>query len=308
MADDPAFQTNFPALLKLLADDDPNIVASARAKLLEYGEQAIAPLEAALKKEKDPALQKKIEQTIREIRLETVTQEWQGFSSLPDDKLDLEKGVFLLAKVSYPGMDAKGYGRRLDEIAHQVRSRIRPSSRLKTQLGILNDYLFKQQKFKGNWDDYFDPENSFLNRVMDRKLGIPISLSVLYLLIANRLKLPLKGVGIPGHFMLKYEGEGGEVYLDAFNEGRFLTRSECIQFIVEAGYPYQPEFMKGVGDREILARMLRNLILIYIDRQDELMERVFTRFLNHLTPVDDSDSMGGATGLVSEETPEDPFE
>ena len=91
---------------------------------------------------------------------------------------------------------------------------------------------------------------------------------------------------IPGHFMIKCEQDGvpreKELYVDAFNEGRFLTRPECVQFIVEAGYPYQPEFMSGVGNREILARMLRNLILIYVDRHETTLEKTLTRFMDLL--------------------------
>jgi len=120
--------------------------------------------------------------------------------------------------------------------------------------------------------------------VLDRKLGIPISLAVLYLLIAKRLEIPIQGAGIPGHFMVKYKDERTELFVDPFNEGRFLSRPECVLFIVEAGYPYQADFLEGVGSREILARMLRNLILIYVDRQEQTLEQTLTRFLDALYP------------------------
>ena len=146
----------------------------------------------------------------------------------------------------------------------------------------MNRVLFRDERFRGNWNDYFDPQNSYLNRVIDRKLGIPISLSVIYLLVAHLVGIPVRGVGVPGHFMLKYQGSDGEVFIDAFNEGRFLTRAECVQFVVEAGYPYQPEFLEGLGSRDILARMLRNLILIYVDRHEPTLEKTLSRFLDFL--------------------------
>ncbi len=299
-------ESNLLALLKLLADDDPQIVETARAKLIELGAQAIPYLERASKSHEDAAVRVEAGKILREVQLSSLLTEWGGLSALPDEQIDLETGVFLLARVSYPNIDAQIYQRRLDEMAEKVRSNLKPAGKLRANLGVLNDYLFKREGFRGNWDDYFDPQNSFLNRVMDRKLGIPISLSVLYMLLAHRLKLPIKGVGIPGHFMLKYEMDGGEMYLDTFNEGRFLTRAECIQFVVEAGYPYQAEFMNGVTNREILARMLRNLILIYVDRQDELLEKVFTRFLSELTPNEDFE--GFTDDDDEEEEDEDEFD
>ena len=167
----------------------------------------------------------------------------------------------------------------------------------------MNRTLFRKERFRGNWDNYFDPQNSYLNCVLDRRLGIPISLSVLYLLVARRLKIPVQGVGIPGHFMLKYLDQETELYVDPFNDGRFMSRAECIQSIVEAGYPYQADFMEGVGPREILARMLRNLILIYVDRQEITLERILTRFLNLLYPaqsieIEEDESSEGESGFI----------
>jgi regulator of sirC expression with transglutaminase-like and TPR domain len=276
-------------LLKLLADDNVQIVETAKAKLIELGAEALPYLEQAAASHEDPAVRAQADKILRETRLTTLMKEWSGFSSQPDEQLDLEKGAFMLAKVTYPAFDYGAYQKRLDEIAEKVRPRLKTALKIRSRLRVLNDYLFRKEGYRGNWDDYFDPQNSFMNRVIDRKLGIPISLAVLYLLVARRLKLPVEGVGIPGHFMLKCEGEGKELYVDAFNEGRFLTRPECVQFIVEAGYPYQPEFMSGVGPREILARMLRNLILIYVDRQDEVLERTFTQFLSQLVPSEGVD-------------------
>jgi len=301
MTDPTPVPNNIVALLKLLADESAQIVETAKSKLIEMGAEAVPFLEQAAKSHEDPAVRAQAAKILQEVRLAALMKEWGGFSALPDEQLDLEKGTFLLMKVSYPAADSVVYKKRLDEIAEKIRIHLSPALKIKGRLKVLNDYLFQKEGFRGNWDDYFDPQNSFLNRVLDRKLGIPISLSVLYLLVARRLKLPLEGVGIPGHFMLKCEGEGKELYVDAFNEGRFLTRPECIQFIVEAGYPYQPEFMSGVGPREILARMLRNLILIYVDRQDKFLEQTFTQLLNQLVPSE-------AIEDFSEEDDEDEME
>ncbi|MBI3332776.1 MAG: hypothetical protein HYZ93_01645 [Candidatus Omnitrophica bacterium] len=176
------------------------------------------------------------------------------------------------------------YRRRLDDLADRIRPRLKSIKDPKRQLSAVNRLLFQDERFRGNWVDYFDPQNSYLNRVLDRKLGIPISLSVLYLLIGRRLKIPIHGAGIPGHFMVKYQDERTELFVDTFNEGRFLSRPQCVQFIVEAGYPYQAEFLEGIGPRDILARMIRNLLLIYVDRHEQTLERTLTWFLEALYP------------------------
>jgi regulator of sirC expression with transglutaminase-like and TPR domain len=196
---------------------------------------------------------------------------------------DLEGGVFLLVKVGYPDFDPKPYLKRLDALAERIRPKLIAAQGTLPKLSVMNRFLFQEERFRGNWVDYFDPQNSYLNRVLDRKLGIPISLSVLYLLLAKRLFFEgICGVGIPGHFMLKYKDPDQELFIDPFSEGRFLTRAECVQFVVEAGYPYQVEFLEGVGAREILARMLRSLILIYLDRHEPTLGQTLTRLLDLL--------------------------
>lgn len=281
----PPPDANLLALIKLLADDHPEVVEAARAKLVEMGARVVPFLEQAAASDPDSKVRVEARGVLERIRLEEVTREWKESSSQSDESLDLETGVFLLARVRYPELEVVPCRNQLDEMARQIRLKLRPGTRLTERLVAVNRCLFEGQGFRGNWDDYFDPQNSYLNRVLERKLGIPISLSVLYLLVAQRLKLPLKGVGIPGHFMVKAEEEGTEIYIDPFNGGRFLSRPECVQFIVEAGYPYQPEFLEGVPSREVLARMLRNLILIYVDRHEETLEKAMTRFLDLLYPA-----------------------
>lgn len=272
------------ALIKLLSDDHPEIIEVARKKLTDLWEKAAPFLEQAAAHDADPKVRVEAKGVLEQIRLAGVVGEWKKLSALPDERLDLEKGTFLLASVSYPDLDPSPYTKRLDDLAEQIRPVLKGAKDPKEQLTVMNHVLFQVERFQGNRTDYFDPQNSYLNRVMDRKLGIPISLSVLYLLVAQRLKLPIQGAGIPGHFMVKYQDNQLELYVDPFNEGHFLTRPECVQFIVEAGYPYQVDFLSSVGPREILARMLRNLILIYVDRQEETLEKTLTRFLDILYP------------------------
>ena len=270
------------ALIKLLADDHPEVVEAARAKLVELGLEGVPLLQEALAAQSEPKIRTGLRNVLDRIRLKEVLRKWEETSKQPDETLDLEEGVFLLARIRYPHLKVENYRRQLDEMAQQIRPLLRAAARPKERLMVVSRFLFEGQGFRGNWDDYFDPENSYLNRVLDRKLGIPISLSVIYLLIAQRLKLPVHGVGIPGRFMVKYNDSRSELYVDPFNGGIFLSRPECVQFMVEAGYPYQPEFLRQIRARDVLARMIRNLILIYVDRKEEGMEKILTRCLDVL--------------------------
>ncbi|MBI1953468.1 MAG: hypothetical protein HYS41_05025 [Candidatus Omnitrophica bacterium] len=272
------------ALIDLLADDHAEIVEVARLKLVEQAAEALPLLKEAVRSHADPKVRVEAQGVLERIRLADVGSQWKQTAHRPDEKLDLEESIFLLAKVSYPEVDAPAYQKRLDDLAQRVLPLLKDDQSLKQKLASINRVLFRDEKFRGNEEDYFDPQNSYLNRVLDRKLGIPISLSILYLLVAKRLKLPVQGVGLPGHFMVKLKDARGEVYVDPFQAGCFLTRPECVLSLVEAGYPYQPEFLDGVGPREILARMLRNLILIYVDRHEQTLERTLTRFLDELYP------------------------
>lgn len=280
----PTPDSQLLALVELLADDHPEVVEAARKKLIDSAERSVPILQKAAASHKDSKVRVEARGVLERIRLASLEREWQRATQRPDEEVDLEQNTFLLARVPYPELDPKPYQRRLDDLAGKVRPKMKTLTKTKEHLVAINEILFGDEKFRGNWDDYFDPRNSYLNCVLDRKLGIPISLSVLYLLIARRLKIPVGGVGIPGHFMVKCEDGGMELYVDTFNGGRFLSRAECILFMVEAGYPYQPEFLDRVGPRDILARMLRNLILIYADRHEETLGRTLTHLLDLLYP------------------------
>lgn len=279
----PIPEPSLAALVDLLGDDHAEVVEAARAKLIELGDRAVSALRRACAEHNDPKVRVEAQGVLERIRLAAVSRDWETAMRPAEREPDLEEAVFLLAKVCYPDLDPKPYLKRLDALADRIRPKLATTEGTEAKLSIVNRFLFQEERFRGNWVNYFDPQNSYLNRVLDRKLGIPISLSVLYLLIAKRLSLEgVRGVGVPGHFMLKYKDPAREFFIDPFSEGRFLSRAECVQFVVEAGYPYQPEFLEGVGAREILARMLRNLILIYLDRHEPTLEKTLTRLLNLL--------------------------
>src|SRR2546427_11095820 len=154
-------------------------------------------------------------------------QAFAALLDLPDGAIDLGHASLLIAREEYPDLDVHGYLERLDEMAREIRGRMKGTEGAKSQIAHLNRLLFEEMGFRGNREEYYDPRNSFLNDVLDRRIGIPITLAVLYVAIGERAGLPVRGVGMPGHFLVKYApATSGEIFIDAFN-GRTLTREEC---------------------------------------------------------------------------------
>ena len=189
-----------------------------------------------------------------------------------DGSIPLAAAALAIARTEYPELDPSPYLARLDEMAQRAQRRMRKSPTAHEAITLLNQVLFAEEGLRGNREDFYDPRNSFLNDVLDRKLGIPITLSVVYLEAARRTGFPLAGVGMPGHFLLKhYDVVAGEIFIDAFNRGAILTRDECQRRLDEVyggQVDMRAEYLQPVTHREILSRMLNNLRQIYSTRQD----------------------------------------
>lgn len=187
---------------------------------------------------------------------------------IDDERIQLGRAALTIARSEYPELDAERSLDRLAELAERVADRLPEDAEPAPTIAALNTVLFEEEGFRGNEADYYDPRNSFLNDVLDRKLGIPITLAVVYMEVARHVGFPLFGVGMPGHFLLKhYDVEGRETLIDAFHRGRILTPQQCQQRLDEiyAGQlPLQPEFLVTVSRRQILTRMLNNLKAIYL--------------------------------------------
>ena len=139
-------------------------------------------------------------------------------------------------------------------------------------ISALNEILFDEERLRGNADDYYDPRNSCVNEVLDRKVGIPITLALVYMEVARRIGFPLFGVGMPGHFLLKhYDPEGRQVLIDAFNCGHILSAKDCqrrLNEIYAGQLTFQPEFLMSVSRRQMLTRILNNLKTIYLSARN----------------------------------------
>ncbi len=192
--------------------------------------------------------------------------------SRDDASIGLAAGALAISQAEYPLLDIPYYVGRLEALAQRVRKGLRSHPTSRETIAVLNRVIFDEEGLRGNRDDYYDPRNSFLNDVLDRKLGIPITLSVIYMDIARRVGFPLAGTGMPGHFLLKhYDALSGEVIIDAFNRGRVVGNAECqrrLDEIYSGQIELKPEFLQTVSHREILTRVLNNLRQIYFKQRN----------------------------------------
>jgi regulator of sirC expression with transglutaminase-like and TPR domain len=127
--------------------------------------------------------------------------------------------------------------------------------------------VFVELGFGGNEENYYEPENSYLNRVIDRRTGNPINLCLLYILLARRLRLPVAGIGMPGHFVCRYQSTAFELFIDPFNHGKFLTKAECVQYLVRGNYSIRDDYLSPVTPRRMLLRICGNLHQIYLHQE-----------------------------------------
>jgi regulator of sirC expression with transglutaminase-like and TPR domain len=198
-------------------------------------------------------------------------QRFTGLVSRPETAIDLAEAALVIAQEEYPKLEVARYLSYLDGMGTDVLARVGPTEDPHRLIAALGDYLFREQGFHGNTDDSYDPRNSFLNDVLDRRTGIPIPLSTVYMEVGRRLGLRLHGVGMPGHFLVKYVGADEEIVVDPFNGGTILSHADCqrlLDKIYQGKVAFEPRFLATVGTRQILNRMLSNLKAIYFKKQE----------------------------------------
>ena len=224
-----------------------------------------------------------------------------------DDRIELARACLLIAEDAYPGLDVEGYVNEIARLALRLRTRLSRSAGAEEKVVELNQFLFEELGYSGNADHYYDPRNSYLNEVIDRRTGIPITLSVLYMELGRKIGLPLEGVSFPGHFLVRVRMRGGMLVLDPFAGGEPQSEDELrvrlervIPRDAAGGIPVRDlpleQFLEPATKRQILARLLRNLKGIY--RQAEMPERMLDVLNRALVVTPDSTSDLRDRGVV----------
>jgi regulator of sirC expression with transglutaminase-like and TPR domain len=257
----PLTAGNLDGLVRLLADDDERIRRIARENLSAAGERAFEVVRDRARLAEDPRVRHAAEEFLLESLRREAVEAWCAAAASPS--IDLEEGAFLVARSEHPAIDIPPYRAVLDgysEVLHRRLSALRSSAAIVDRMNAL---LFREVGYKGNRERPHEPENSILDSVIDRKLGSPLSLSILYLLVARRINLKLEGVGLPGHFLLRYKEGRRSSFLDPWSGGQPWTHGDCVAYLEAEGMPFQEEYLRPASDREILLRLLEDLLRIH---------------------------------------------
>jgi regulator of sirC expression with transglutaminase-like and TPR domain len=192
---------------------------------------------------------------------------FQQLVTLPDSAIPLAEAALILACEEYPQLEIGPYLDMLDNMANIAQQKLGSADPPVKTIEKINSVLFETFGFRGATEDYYDPRNSFFNDVLDRRIGIPITLSAVYMEVSRRLNFPIVGVGMPGHFIVKYSDRLEEFFLDPFNRGEILTRDDCRKRLFERygdSVEFDERLLARVTNRQILWRMLNNLKEIYL--------------------------------------------
>ncbi|MBL8768308.1 MAG: transglutaminase family protein [Planctomycetes bacterium] len=278
----PSSDAQVRALISLLDDRSADVVARCRDRLMELGDAAVPMLREAA--EGGGSLRTVLLQVLRQIEAKPAETELCALCADKSAEIDLEVGAILLARCHDPRADVASIRSGLDALAERLRPRVPEATTPGALAALLCAFFAEEEGFRGNDEDYYDPDNSFLHRVLARRTGIPISLSAVYLLVGRRLGLSLFPIAMPSHFLLQC-GPEGQLFVDAFGHGRTLTRSDCVRFLVQLGVGADMNFLAPVGDRVMLTRMAANLVTISARREDPFESARWRRLFEALRGI-----------------------
>lgn len=264
----------FQSLIKLIDDENNFIYENVKERFLFYGENAMPFLKNFFISE-NRLIARRSKEIYNLINFSLLKKKLREISY---EKDILEKAIFLISSYEYPEVDYDNYIMILDKMAIDLREQIKKKYPLFVspldKINMLNAYFFYEKGFKGNTKDFYDPDNSYINRIIDRKTGIPISLSIVYILLARRVEIPVYGVNIPSHFIVKYMDGKEEYFIDVFNYGIVISKDEAVSFLKQFGI-YEKDFnempyLKIAEEKDIIKRVFANLINIYEKEPNDL--------------------------------------
>jgi regulator of sirC expression with transglutaminase-like and TPR domain len=250
------------ALISLLADDDPAVYQLIRSKLLSYG-PVVSEWLRPQTLSSDPKMRRRAAEILNHQAREANDDRFVQFCRRNGEDLDLEEAVALLARTRYPESNTEAYSALFDTWADELRDRLDPRAIAEEKLSVINRFFFEDLSFRGNEHYGYEPDSCYVNRIVDRRSGNPIGLCAIYLFMTRRLRLPVTGIGLPGHFVCRYQSSTAEIYIYCFRKGVFLTKADCIKYLIQSNYGLAEGHLSPVSAKRILLRMCNNLVNTY---------------------------------------------
>lgn len=256
-------QSEIKAIGKLLKSLDESTIKLVEEQLKTFSPKALKEINDELPLD-DIELRKYFLNLSLKVKREKLKSEFNSWCKT--SQLDLEEGAFLVASFGNPFLITDSYSKTLDEFGNTLRENIKKIKVTSDPTSIINEvnhFLFMELRFRGNKENYYDPENSFLDKVLERRLGNPILLSVVYLLITKRVGLPFSSVNMPAHFLVQYSDTLEPIFIDPFNLGEIITRRDCQERIKKLNLNWQEDYLSIPTNKQVVIRIMQNLINIY---------------------------------------------
>ena len=273
-------KSEIKAITKLLKTNDEGTLKLLKEQFKNFDAKILKDISDEISLD-DAELKKNFLELALKIKQEQLKSDFSKWSK--NNLSDLEDGVFLIATFANPLLDKKYYSNLLSEWSSLISKNLKKVKLTNDPTSIINEinhFFFMELGFKGNKANYYDPENSFIDKVIEKKLGNPILLSIIYLLVVKRLGLPFDGVNMPAHFLVQYKDTFEPIFIDPFNQGEIITKSVCMERIKFLKLTWQEDYLSSPSNKQIILRMLQNLINIYQNNEQFEMKEYLEDYVN----------------------------
>ncbi|NEQ55098.1 MAG: hypothetical protein F6K11_34090 [Leptolyngbya sp. SIO3F4] len=266
-------QKEIRALISLLDDEDDHVFSHVTEKLASFGQAIIPFLQKELNNTENKLVKQRLSLLLQDLNYDNILSKLKTWSESEDQ--DLLKALWIIASYQYPGLAFETIYKELEQIYYEAWLDFRYEMHPFDQVKVLNSIIFRKLNFKANTGDFYAPSNSMINDVLNNKTGNPISLCIVYMLVANKLKLPVFGVNLPKMFILTYKDERFQFYINAFNKGLIFSKADIDNYLGQLKLEKKETYYEPCSNVVIVKRILYNLIDAYqkqgdIEKTDEL--------------------------------------
>ena len=300
-------KSEIESLIYLLEDTDQEVVEQVQSRIISLGADIVPYLEAQLYQTDNSLQIERLQTLLKRLRYDELIDYFKSW--LKDGATDLLGAVINIAKIKYPEIDRQVIENQIDKIKLDAWLELQYDLTSYEKVRILNHIFYNVHLYKGDSEDYHNSDNSFINKVLERKRGNPISLAIIYSLVAQRLNIPIFGVNLPQHFVLGYKAEGdydlikaynelssfkgnetGEVlfYINPFSQGLILSHDSIREFLSQIKVDTREDYFKICSNKEIVQRIIRNLLFVYDKEKNDLMIQILEDMMNVLNNDDDN--------------------
>ena len=273
------------ALVTLLGDTDMEVVGLVEQKIISLGDSIIPVLEQEWEESFDPRSQKRIEEIIHNLQFENLKRRLASWKC--SETQDLLEGLWLIATYQYPDLDFSKIKDQVQQIYYETWLEFKPESVPLDQIKIINSVIFNKLKFSANTKNFHSINNSMINTVLESKKGNPISLCCIYMLVAQRMKLPVFGVNLPNLFILTFKQGKHQFYINVFNKGLVFNKQDIDNYLSNLKLKPNEIFFNPCSHLDIVRRVMRNMIVAFEKSGDEEKEREIRMLLEVLTDEND---------------------